>query len=117
MLAFSVCRARFGVHVSRHRHAGAADLPSKCQSLRQHLPLAGGAPSQVTIQIFAVHGDDDMAKIESIRFNGRTTSEVRKQYRQWYEDNRAKISFVDEHEIERLRLETGGPHIGQQLGH
>jgi hypothetical protein len=41
MLAFSVCRASFGVHVSRHRHAGAADLPSKCQSLRQHLPLAG----------------------------------------------------------------------------
>ena len=41
MLAFSVCRARFGVHVSRHRHAGAADLPSKCQSLRQRLPLAG----------------------------------------------------------------------------
>ena len=53
-----------------------------------------------------------MAKIESIRFNGRTTSEVRKQYRQWYEYNRAKISIVDEHEIERLRPETGGPHIG-----
>ena len=43
-----------------------------------------------------------MAKIESIRFNGRTTSDVRKQYRQW-------ISIVNEHEIERLRLETGGP--------
>jgi hypothetical protein len=50
-----------------------------------------------------------MAKVESIRFNGRTTSEVRKQYRQWYEDNRAKISIVNEHEIERLRLEPGGP--------
>jgi hypothetical protein len=50
-----------------------------------------------------------VAKIESIRFNGRTTSEVRKQYRQWYEDNRAKVSIVNEHEIERLRLETGGP--------
>jgi hypothetical protein len=53
-----------------------------------------------------------MAKIETIRFNGRTVSEVRKQYRQWYEDNRAKVSIVNEHEIERLRLETGGPHIG-----
>ena len=53
-----------------------------------------------------------MAKIETIRFNGRTTSEVRKQYRQWYEGNRAKVSIVNEHEIERLRLETGGPHIG-----
>ena len=49
-----------------------------------------------------------MAKIETIRFNGRTTSEVRKQYRHWYEDNRAKVSIVNEHEIERLRLETGG---------
>ena len=34
-----------------------------------------------------------MAKIESIRFNGRTTSEVRKQYRQWYEDNWAEVSI------------------------
>ena len=52
-----------------------------------------------------------MAKIETIRFNGRTISEVRKQYRQWYEDNRTKVSIVDEHEIERLRLQTGGsPH-------
>ena len=50
-----------------------------------------------------------MAKIETIRFNGRTTSEVRKQYRHWYEDNWAKVSIVNEHEIERLRLETGGP--------
>ena len=50
-----------------------------------------------------------MAKIETIRFNGRTVSEVRKQYRQWYEDNRAKVSIVNEHEIERLRLEMGGP--------
>ena len=50
-----------------------------------------------------------MAKIETIRFNGRTISEVRKQYRQWYEDNRTKVSIVDEHEIERLRLQTGGP--------
>ena len=49
-----------------------------------------------------------MAKIETIRFNGRTTSEVRKQYRQWYEGNRAKVSIVNEHEIERLRLQTGG---------
>jgi hypothetical protein len=49
-----------------------------------------------------------MAKIESIRFNGRTISEVRKRYRQWYEDNRANVSIVNEHEIERLRLETGG---------
>ena len=46
-----------------------------------------------------------MAKIETIRYNGRTTSEVRKQYRQWYEDNRAKVSIVNEHEIERLRLQ------------
>jgi hypothetical protein len=50
-----------------------------------------------------------MAKIETIRFNGRTTSEVRQQYRQWYEGNRAKVSIVNEHEIERLRLEAGGP--------
>ena len=51
-----------------------------------------------------------MAKIESIRFNGRTTSEVRKQYRQWYEDNRAKVSIVNEHEVERLQPspQTGG---------
>ena len=52
-----------------------------------------------------------MAKIETIRFNGRTISEVRKQYRQWYDDNRAKVSIVNEYEIERLRLQTGGsPH-------
>jgi hypothetical protein len=64
----------------------------------------------VTIRIVAGRtGDDDMAKIETIRFNGRTTSEVRKQYRRWYEDNRAKVSIVNEHEIERLRLQTGGP--------
>ena len=50
-----------------------------------------------------------MAKIESIRFNGRTTSEVRKQYRQWYEDNRAKISFVDEHEIKGCAWKRVGP--------
>ena len=49
-----------------------------------------------------------MAKIETIRFNDRTTSEVRKQYRQWYEDNRVNVSIVNEHEIERLRLQTGG---------
>jgi hypothetical protein len=33
---------------------------------------------------------------------------VRKQYRQWYEDNRANVSIVNEHEIERLRMQTGG---------
>ena len=60
--------------------------------------------------------DDDMAKVETIRFNGRTTSEVRKQYRQWHEDNRAKVSIVNEHEIERLRLQTGGPQ-NRPLGH
>ena len=57
-----------------------------------------------------------MAKIETIRFNGRTTSEVRKQYRQWYVDNRAKVSIVNEHEIERLRLQTGGAQH-RPLGH
>ena len=57
-----------------------------------------------------------MAKIETIRFNGRTISEVRKQYRQWYEDNRAKVSIVNEHEIERLRLQTGGVQH-RPLGH
>ena len=57
-----------------------------------------------------------MAKIETIRFNGRTTSEVRKQYRHWYEDNRAKVSIVNEHEIGRLRLQTGGPQH-RPLGH
>jgi len=50
-----------------------------------------------------------MPMIETIRFDGRTISEVRKKFRQWYEDNRAKVSIVNEHEIERLRLETGGP--------
>ena len=50
-----------------------------------------------------------MPKSETVRFDGRTISEVRKKFRQWYEDNRAKISIVNEHEIERLRLETGGP--------
>jgi hypothetical protein len=57
-----------------------------------------------------------MAKIETIRFNGRTISDVRKQYRQWYEDNRAKVSIVNEHEIERLRLQTGGAQH-RPLGH
>ena len=57
-----------------------------------------------------------MAKVETIRFNGRTISGVRKQYRQWYEENRTKVSIVDEHEIERLRLQTGGPQH-RPLGH
>jgi hypothetical protein len=41
--------------------------------------------------------------IETIRFDGRTISEVRKKFRQWYEDNRGKISIVNEHDIERLQ--------------
>ena len=48
-----------------------------------------------------------MAKIETIRFNGRTISEVRNNI-----DSGTKtigLSIVNEHEIERLRLETGGP--------
>jgi hypothetical protein len=44
-----------------------------------------------------------MPMIETIRFDGRTISEVRKKFRQWYEDNRAKISIVNEYDIERLQ--------------
>jgi hypothetical protein len=39
-------------------------------------------------------------KSETVRFDGRTISEVRKKFRQWYEDNRAKVSIVNEHDIE-----------------
>lgn len=51
-----------------------------------------------------------MANIETVRFDGGTTSEVRQKYRQWYEDNRAKVSIINEHAIERLQpsLQTGG---------
>jgi hypothetical protein len=45
----------------------------------------------------------NMPNIETVRFDGRTISEVRKKFRQWYEDNRAKISIVNEHDIERLQ--------------
>ena len=50
-----------------------------------------------------------MANIETVRFGGGTTSEVRQKYRQWYED-RAKVSIINEHAIERLQpsLQTGG---------
>ena len=44
-----------------------------------------------------------MPMIETIRFDGRTISEVRKKFRQWYEDNRGKISIVNERDIERLQ--------------
>ena len=51
-----------------------------------------------------------MPKIETVRFDGSTVSQVRKKFRQWYEDNRAKISIVKEHDIERLQpgLLSGG---------
>jgi hypothetical protein len=45
----------------------------------------------------------NMPNIETVRFDGRTISEVRKKFRQWYEDNRTKISIVNEHDIERLQ--------------
>jgi hypothetical protein len=60
-------------------------------------------------------------KIEIVRFDSRTTSEVRKKFRQWYEDNRAKVSIVNEHDIERLQpgLQTSGrqhqPHGHQDV--
>ena len=47
-----------------------------------------------------------MPMIETIRFDGRTISEVRKKFRQWYEDNRGKISIVNEHDIERLQPDS-----------
>ena len=73
--------------------------------------MTGGAIAGDYLDLGNAPGDHDMAKIETIRFNGRTISEVRKQYRQWYDDNRAKVSIVNEYEIERLRLQTGGsPH-------
>jgi hypothetical protein len=57
-------------------------------------------------------------KSETVRFDGRTISEVRKKFRQWYEDNRAKVSIVNEHDIERLQpgLQTSGRHH-QPYGH
>lgn len=52
-----------------------------------------------------------MPRIETVRFDGSTVSEVRKKFRQWYEDNRAKISIVNEHDIERLQP---GPLSGER---
>jgi hypothetical protein len=52
-----------------------------------------------------------MPKIETVRFNGRTISEVRKKFRQWYEDNRAKNSIINEYDIERLQLD---PLLGER---
>jgi hypothetical protein len=52
-----------------------------------------------------------MPKIETVRFNGSTISEVRKKFRQWYEDNRPKISIVNQYDIERLQP---GPPPGER---
>ena len=59
-----------------------------------------------------------MPKIETVRFNGPTISEVRKKFRQWYEDNRPKISIVNEYDIERLQLDPlPGERQHQLHGH
>ena len=59
-----------------------------------------------------------MPMIETIRFDGRTISEVRKKFRQWYEDNRAKISIVNEHDIDRLQpTPLPGERQYQRHGH
>jgi hypothetical protein len=59
-----------------------------------------------------------MPKIETVRFNGPTISEVRKKFRQWYGDNRSKISIVNEYDIERLQLDPlPGERQHQLHGH
>jgi hypothetical protein len=90
----------------------------KLRRLQPLTPSRRTSPTEIAkIQTW----ENNVPKIETVRFDGRTISEVRKKFRQWYEDNRAKVSIVNERYIERLQpgLQTSGrqhqPHGHQDV--
>jgi hypothetical protein len=90
----------------------------KLRRLQPLTPSRRTSPTEIAkIQTW----ENNVPKIETVRFDGRTISEVRKKFRQWYEDNRPKVSVVNEHDIESLEpgLQTSGrqhqPHGHQDV--